>query len=388
MSGPANDTADDVLPAVEALVHDAGDIERFSGLHAELLARIGKTGALGALVPGAYGGSEMSYSRYGELNRVVAEKSVSLQSVFTVHGMVCRAVSRWGGTGLRSRFLPELAAGEALGAFALSEEDAGSDVRRVATTARRDGDSWLLYGDKKWITLGAVADVFLVFAVHEGRDLAFLIRRRDPGVEIRPAPRTSGFRSARLAELSLRDCRVPADRLLGREGAALSHVATDALTLGRLCVAYGAWGLARAACDAALARAVDRHQFGGPLHRLQLVRGLLSDAVVATEAAGLLCHRAARAMDEQDEWTMSQVLTAKLAASRAATTAAGAAAQLHGAAGLVEVSAVDRYVRDARVLEVIEGNTQLLQHLVAEQALARHRDRRARRDATIGKERR
>jgi glutaryl-CoA dehydrogenase (non-decarboxylating) len=371
-------SADEMLSAVEALVRDAGDIDRLDdGPHAELLARIGRTGALGALVPGEYGGGPMSFGDYGELSRLVAERSASLQSLFTVHGMVCRAVSRWGAAPLRSTFLPELASGTTVGAFALSEEDAGSDVRRVATTARRDGEEWLLTGHKKWITFGAVADVFLVFAKCEERDLALLVRRRDPGVEILPAPRTSGFGGARLAELRLRGCRVPTDRLVGREGTALSHIAADALTLGRLCVAFGAYGLAREATHAAVARSVDRQQFGGPLHQLQLVRGLLSDAVVATEAAGLMCRRAARALDERDEWTMSRVLTAKLAASRAATTAAQVAAQLHGAAGLVEGSPADRYVRDARVLEVIEGNTQLLQHLVAEQALARHRVRRA-----------
>ncbi|MEU6381176.1 acyl-CoA dehydrogenase family protein [Streptomyces sp. NPDC046909] len=375
-------TAARLLSDVEQLLLDAGDIDTLpADVHTDVLTRLGKTGALGALVPAEYGGGALSYLAYGELSRTVAEKSASLQSVLTVHGMVCRALTRWGAAPLRTEFLPDLAAGTTVGAFALSEEEAGSDVRRVATTARRDGDSWVLSGHKKWITFGAVAEVFLVFAVHEGRDLAVLVRRQDPGVEILPAPAMSGFRGARLAELRLRECRVPADRLLGRQGAALSHIATDALTLGRLCVAYGAYGLAREATEAALACSIDRQQFGGPLHRLQLVRGLLSDAVVATEAAGLMCERAARALDDPDDRTMSHVLTAKLSASRAATTAAQVAAQLHGAAGLVADSPVDRYVRDARVLEVIEGNTQLLQHLVAEQALARHRVRRAERDA-------
>ncbi|MFJ4680411.1 acyl-CoA dehydrogenase family protein [Kitasatospora sp. NPDC088783] len=355
-------------------------------LAAEFTDRPTAARALGALVPRAYGGLELGYAGYGEVNRTVAERSPSRQSLLTVHGMVCRALVRWGSARQRDEYLPRLADGSLLGAFALSEEAAGSDVRRIATTAREVPGGWVLDGRKRWVTFGQEAGVFLVFARTGTRDLAVLVRRDDPGVHLQPAPRTSGLRDARLAELVLRECRVPADRLLGRPGAALSHIAADALTLGRLCVAFGAWGLAGAALSAALHRSIERHQFDGPLHRLQLVRGLLADAAVAVDSAQLLCRRAATALDEGDEWALGHVLTAKLGASRAATAAAAAAAQLHGAAGLAEGSRVDRFVQDARVFEVIEGNTQLLQDLIADQALARFRDHAARALPSTGPE--
>ncbi|MBM2620369.1 acyl-CoA/acyl-ACP dehydrogenase [Actinoplanes sp. LDG1-06] len=363
-------------PAVARLLTAAGDLTAPGAVGPDLVARLAATGALGAMVPAEHGGAALTHARYGQLHRVVAARSASLQSLMTVHGMVCHALTRSSRPELQA-LLPELARGELIAAFALSEQEAGSDIRTITTTARDTGDGWVLNGRKKWITFGAHADVFLVFAQADGKDVAILLRRDDPGVHVHPGPPMSGLRDAMPAELELRDCMVPAGRLLARPGTALTMIAGPALTLGRLSVAYGAWGVAEAACDAALARAVDRHQFGAPLHRLQLVRGLLSDAVVATEGAGLLCERAAEALDRDDEWATGEVLTAKLAASRAATTAATVAAQLHGAEGLVAGSAVDRLVGDARVMEVIEGSTQLLQHLVAEQALARFRHRRA-----------
>lgn len=336
-------------------------------------------GGLAALVPVRYGGLELSYREYGEINRLVAESSPSSQSLLTVHGMVCRALTRWGSATTQASYLPRLADGRLTAAFALTEEGAGSDVRQIATSARPAGDGWVVNGSKRWITFGLTARLFLVFA-GQPHDLAILVHRDDPGVRLRPAPRTSGFPDARLADLELRDCRIPGDRVVGRPGSALTHIAADVLTLGRMSVAFGACGLARAALNAALRQSIGRKQFGGPLHRRQLVRGMLADASAAVDAAQELCRRAARAMDEQDEWATHHVLTAKLVASRAATTATAAAAQLHGASGLVAGSEIDRYVHDARVFEVIEGNTQLLQDLIAEQALARFRSE----DATRG----
>jgi glutaryl-CoA dehydrogenase (non-decarboxylating) len=329
--------------------------------------------ALSALVPARFGGLGLSHREYGEINRLVAQASPSDQSMLTVHGMVCRALLRWGSPATRDAYLPRLADGSLTAAFALTEDEAGSDVRQITTSARRWPGGWELNGRKRWITFGQAAGLFLVFAAGPPHDVALLVHRDDPGVCLRPAPETSGFRDARLADLELRNCRVSDDRLVGRPGSALTLVCSDALTLGRLSVAFGAWGLARAALRVAVGRSISRKQFGGPLHQRQLVRGMLADASAAVDAAGELCQRAASAMDAEDEWAVRHVLTAKLVASRAATTAAAVAAQLYGAAGLVAGCDVDRLVHDARVFEVIEGNTQLLQDLIADQALAHFR---------------
>ncbi|MGV9290219.1 acyl-CoA dehydrogenase family protein [Streptomyces sp. NPDC003719] len=362
----------------------ADEIEAAKTVPPDVIATIVRSGAMAAMVPTEYGGRPLSHQAYGELNRAVARASASLQSLLTVHGMVCASLSRWASQATRQRVLPRLASGELVGAFGLTEDGAGSDARSIETTATPEAGPdgagaaasvWRLDGTKRWLSFGQLADCFLVFAMHGDRSVGFLVQRDDPGVTVVPSRPTSGFRSAMLADLHLEGCRVPADRMVGRPGFGVSQVAGDALSLGRLCVAYGSLGLAEACCDAILGHTSSRKQFGGRLIDLQLVRGLVGDAVLGTEAARLLCERAARSMDTQDDWLIQHVLAAKLAASRAAETAAGAAAQLHGAAGLVDGGPVDRWVRDARVMQIIEGNTQLLQDLLAEQSLQRFRVR-------------
>lgn len=375
-------------PAVDGLgrllLPLADEIEAARGVSADILETVARSGALAAMVPEEYGGRPLSHREYGELNRAVARTSASLQSLLTVHGMVCASLSRWASESTRKELLPRLASGELLGAFGLTEDSAGSDAQAIESTATPEDPEnagaadavWRLDGVKRWLSFGQIAQCFLVFVKHGDRSVGFLVRRDDPGVTVAASRPTSGFRSAMLADLHLDGCRVPAGRMVGRPGFGVAQVASSALSLGRLCVAYGSLGLAEACCDAMLAHTSGRRQFGGRLIDLQLVRGLVSDAVVDTEGARLLCEQAARALDDRDDWLIQHVLTAKLAASRAAEKAAAAAAQLHGAAGLVEGSATDRWVRDARVMQVIEGSTQLLQHLLAEESLQRFRVRR------------
>lgn len=349
------------------------DLAPARSLADELLSAGGPRRVPGTLAGVEHGGLGLSHAMHGEVCRLVAEVSPSRQSLLTVHTMVCRAVERWAGQPVKDAHLQHLASGAAVGAFALTEDTAGSDVRGVSVACRATDEGWELTGTKRWITYGLEADYFLLFAASDDGHLALLVKSTDLGVHVSPSPRTSGLADSRLADLRLDACRVPRDRLVSRPGAALSHVATDALTLGRLSVAFAAWGLARTALHQAVQQSIGRRQFDGPLHDRQLVRGMLADASVAVDATGELCRRAARSMDERSEWMMHDVLTAKLFASRTATEVAATAAQLHGASGLVEGSTVDVLVRDARVYEVIEGNTQLLQDLVATQVLARHR---------------
>lgn len=329
--------------------------------------------ALGALVAPQHGGLGLSHRIHGEVCRLVAETSPSRQALLTVHSMVCRAVGRWGSDELRRRRLPDLASGRTVAAFALSEEQAGSDVRSLMIECRRTDNGWKLTGEKQWITYALDADLFLVFAGTDRGALAALVDASDPAVSVTGCPPMSGFAQARLGKVRFDGCRIADGQVVGRVGAGLAQVAVDALTLGRLSMAFASWGLARAALRAATERAISRRQFGGLLHERQLVRGLLADASVAVDSARELCRRAAGAMDDGSEWVHHDVLTAKLAASRAASGAAATAAQLYGASGLIEGSPVDIMVRDARVYEVIEGNTQLLQDMVASQVLARHR---------------
>lgn len=329
--------------------------------------------ALGLLVASEYGGAERGYQDFGQVCRLVASSSPSRQALLTAHSMVCRAIQRWGSEELRRAHLPQLARGQRIAAFALSEEAAGSDIQSLSIACEPVTNGWLLTGSKHWVTYGLAADVFLVFGGTGTGAVALLVDRDTPGVEVEACPHTSGFAEAELGTVRFDGCRVSDARQVGRTGSALAHVATDSLLVGRLAVSFASLGLAQAGLRSATERAVARHASGHALHERQLVRGLLADAVVAVRGAEGLCRRAANSMQDRDEWLIQDVLIAKLAASRAATLATSVAAQIAGAAGLLDGSPVDRMVRDARVYEVIEGNTQLLQDLVAGQLIVRYR---------------
>jgi len=344
--------------------HAAG-WDRAAQLPDAAIAELRRRGYLGAHLARELGGGGVDPITYGLLTEEIGRGCSSLRSLLTVHDMVGEAVRRWGGARLKAEALPGLARGERLAALALSEPDAGSDAASVETAAERDGDGWVLSGRKRWITFGMSADLFLVLARCGGQLAAFLVPAAAPGLGREPIAGVVGTRAARLAEVTLDRCRVPAHHLVGRVGFGLSHVFSTALDHGRYSVAWGAVGIAQACVDACLGYTASRRQFGRPLAGHQLVQRKLTEMIVNTRAARLLCLRAGyqRAQGAPDAAT--ETLIAKYFASRTATRAANDAVQLHGANGLSQDYPVERYLRDARVTEIIEGSTQIQQIAIA-----------------------
>ncbi len=321
-------------------------------------------GYLGTLLPAEVGGAGLDALLYGLLTEEIGRGCSSLRSLLTVHDMVAVAVKRWGNADLKQHYLPRLARGEDLGAVAITEPDVGSDAAKVAMCARRDGDEYVLDGTKRWITYGRIADVFLLLARDDEDQLtAFMVEADAPGLERRPLEVT-GTRAAMLAELVFDGCRVPAAQLVGRPGFGFSHVMATALDQGRYSVAWGAVGIAQACLEATMSYTAERQQFGRPLFDHQLVRRKLTEMIAGTQAARLLCCRAGTLRDEGDPNSVAETLLAKYSASRAAVDAAGSAVQLHGANGVTEDFPLSRYLRDAKVTEIIEGSSQILQHLL------------------------
>jgi len=342
----------------------AGEWDRERAVPPEPIAELRERGYLGAPLPEEVGGGGMEPITYGLLTEEIGRGCSSLRSLLTVHDMVALTLARWGNAEVKDEFLPPLARAELLGALALSEPGVGSDAGAVTTEARRDGDDWILDGDKKWITYGGIADLFIIFARCEEKLAAFVVPADAPGFSRRPLRRMVGTRAAHLAELELRGVRVPGERLLGRVGFGLSHVGATALDHGRYSVAWGSVGIAQACLDASLDYAAERHQFGVPIQQHQLVRAKLTEMIAATRAARLLCYRAGHLRRVGDPGSVPETLIAKYFASRTATAAANDAMQLHGANGLTEDYPLERYLRDARVTEVIEGSTEIQQILI------------------------
>jgi glutaryl-CoA dehydrogenase (non-decarboxylating) len=351
----------DVMPHV-----DRWDQEEL--MPPEAIALVARVGYLGAAVPAEYGGLGLDTVTHGLLHEELGRGCSSLRSLLTVHGMVAHALARWGTREQRDHWLPRLARGEVVAAFALTEPNVGCDARHVETTAVRTSDGWSLSGTKRWITFGQTADLFLVFAQSEGAPTAFLVERQHLGLSVRALRGLLGLRASMCAELVLDGCRVPSEAVVGRVGFGFSHVASCALDLGRYTVAWGSVGIGQACLEASLAYATRRRQFGAPLLDHQLVQEMVTNMVVGVKAARLLCCSAGYLRGRAGAQAASETTIAKYFASTVAVRVASDAVQIHGANGCGGDYPVQRYLRDAKVMEIIEGSSQMQQIMIARQA--------------------
>jgi alkylation response protein AidB-like acyl-CoA dehydrogenase len=279
--------------------------------------------------------------------------------------MVAQAILKWGSDYQRETWLPMLSVGKMLGAFAATETNVGSDLKSVETTAERARDGYVLNGLKRWITFGQVADLFLVLARCDGKPAAFLIERGRSNLSTQPIKGMLGVKASMMADLLLEDCWIPEENLVGRVGFGLLTVISDALSLGRYSVAWGCVGIAQACLDAALHYTSERRQFGLLLREHQLIQEMIGEMVTGLKAARLLCCRAGYLKDAGDEREVMETFIAKYFASRAAMKAALDAVQIHGANGCSSQYPVQRYLRDAKVMEIIEGSNQIQQMTIS-----------------------
>lgn len=327
---------------------------------------LAKAGFLGAAVPRSLGGTEFSAVELGLLCAALGQECSSARSLITVHSMVCNALARWGSPDLRKTWLPRLAVGSAIGAFALSEPEAGSDTAAIQCRAVLEDQTYVLSGAKRWITFGQRADVFLCFAQSGEGPVALLVPAQSGGVKITPMPGLLGIRASMTAAIEFCDVRVPACNVIGRPGFGLSAVAYSALELGRLSVAFGCLGMLEACVTGALAHARQRRTFGKRLIEHQLIASILSKMFTDRRAAFHLCLSAAEACDADMPAASRLIWTAKYFASTAASSAASQFVQVMGARGFESDASSQRLMRDAKVMEVIEGSTQLQEITIAQ----------------------
>ncbi|HET9138359.1 acyl-CoA dehydrogenase family protein [Actinophytocola sp.] len=362
-----------VLADVRTFVDDevvphAEEFDRTERLPRSLLDRVGQLGLWAPFLSVDIGGAGLDMVTLGRIHEEVGRGCSGLRSMLTVHGMVSWSVGRWGSAEQRDRWLAPLISGDTFGVFCLSEPDSGSDATAAGTLAEADGSGWVINGHKKWITGGQVADLLLVFARTGPGMSAFLVPSQTPGVEITPIPNMLGTRSSMIAEIVLRDVRVGAEAMIGPPGWAAGTVMTGALDLGRYSVACGSVGIVQACLDACVAYTSRRTVHDGRLRDLQLIRRKISDMVTSARAARLLCEHAGRLKDAGDPATIMATWVAKYHASTAATAAASDAVQIHGANGCSPDYPAARLYRDSKIMEIIEGSTEIQQTTIAEEA--------------------
>lgn len=349
---------------VELAPH-ADEYDRSERMPAATIRELARRGYLGGILPEEVGGRGMDVITYGLLHEELGRACSSARTVITVHDMVAHTVFKWGGDALRKRWLPRLARGDTIAAFAASEPNVGSDIGSVETTAVPSNGDYVLRGTKKWISFGQIADLFLVLAQCEGKPTAFLVERDRPGLRTTPINGMLGLRASMLAEVELNGCRVPGENLVGRVGFGILTAVATGLGLGRYSVACGCVGIVQACLDACVRYTSQRQQFGVPLKEHQLIRQLVAEMMVSAKAARLLCHRAGYLKETGHPDEVTETLVAKYFAARAAMKAAADAVQIHGANGCSDAYPVQRHLRDAKVMEIIEGSNQIQQIMIA-----------------------
>lgn len=350
----------------EAVMPNAEQYDQEESLPRELIDLLAQKGFLGATIPTSYGGSNMDMVTFGLLCEEIGRASLSVISLLTVHGMVCQALLKWGTQEQKNYWLPRLATGQAIAAFGLTEPNIGSDARNVQTKAVYTDHSYVLTGKKKWISCGQIADVFIIFASLNDKSAAFLVEKKSPGFSSTPIRGMLGFRAAMIAELTMEDCAVPLENLVGEPGFGFSHVAGSALDYGRYCVGWSCVGLAQACLDACLGYTNTRTQFGVLLRKHQLIQHMIADMITNIKAARMLCYRAAYLKETGSPDMIIETSIAKYFASQMAVKAASDAVQIHGANGCSSEYPLQRYLRDAKITEIIEGSSQIQQIIISQ----------------------
>ncbi len=346
---------------------NAAEWDRAETIGRGIVAKLAELGFLAAALPQEHGGMGLDMVSYALVVEEIGRADSNVRGIVSVsNGLYGKSVARWGTDEQKARLLPGLASGEMLGCYALTEPGAGSDPGGLETRAERDGDAWVLTGQKIFITLGSWATNALVFA-RTGEPgprgiTCFVVPTDAEGFEARPIKGKLGLRAQDTAELFLDGVRVRDEDVLGDVGGGFK-VAMSALDHGRISLGAGCVGIAQGCLEASIAYTKERRQFGRPVASFQLVQELLADIAVETEAARLLVWRAAATADRGERHTV-EASYAKYFASEVAVRAANAAVQAHGGYGYVDEYPVGKYLRDARVTTLYEGTSQIQKLLI------------------------
>ena len=339
----------------------------------DIIRQLGELGLMGMSVPQEYNGAGVDTICYSLALQEIGYACASTAVIVSVHNSVsCGPIYQFGSDFLKDTYLTSLAAGKKLGCFALTEASAGSDPASQRSTAKKDGNSYILNGSKAWITSGKSSDIVVATAYtdkgkkHRGIS-AFILEKGMPGFTVGREEDKMGQRSSDCASLVFEDCRIPAENLLGEEGQGFI-IAMTALDEGRIGIASMSVGIAQACLDAAVSYSKEREQFGNPLSKFQGIRWMIADMAVQTEAARLLTFNVA-AMKDRGERFSAEASMAKLFASESANRCAYTALQIHGGYGYSTEYPVERYYRDARVTTIYEGTSEVQRIVIANSVL-------------------
>jgi butyryl-CoA dehydrogenase len=351
----------------------AAALDREHRFPAEFVAKLAEMGFLGMAIPEEYGGAGMDYVSYVVAMEEISAACAGTGVIMSVNNsLVCDPLLKYGTDWQKREVLTPLAAGKLLGCFGLTEPAAGSDASRIRTTAVRDGDSWLLNGEKNFITNAPQADWAIIFAYtdkaqHHRGISAFLVPKTTPGYSTGPFEKKLGIRASHSSSIHLEDCHIPANHILGEPGQGFK-IAMTTLDAGRIGIASQALGIAKAALTESVAYAKERQAFGGPIAKLQAIQFTIADMATKLDAARLLTLRAAYLKDSKQKFSQESAM-AKVFAAEAAMWIATKAIQVHGGYGYLEDFPAERHFRDAKITEIYEGTSEIQRVVIASNLL-------------------
>ncbi|MCO4100169.1 acyl-CoA dehydrogenase family protein [Gemmatimonas sp.] len=363
--------------AQRELVALAGERDRESRFDRVMITQMAEMGFLGMLIPEQYDGLGLDAQSYLLALEEIAVGDATAAVTLSVHNSLpTQMILNFGNDAQRTEFLPPMARGERLGAFALSEPEAGSDAASLSTQAVRDGDNWVLSGTKAWVSHGNEAGVILCMARTDSSGArkgtkgisTFVLTPDLPGFKLTKKENKMGLRASPTLQIVLDNCVVPANRLLGEEGKGLTY-ALGSLDHGRLGIAAQAIGIARAALEASVKYIGERKQFGKHIGEFQAIQFKIADMATRITAARTLLHTAAAAKERGEKITRYSSM-AKLFATETAMWVTTQAVQIHGGYGYVTDYPVERHMRDAKVTEIYEGTSEIQRIVIARETLA------------------
>ncbi|MCP4704109.1 MAG: acyl-CoA dehydrogenase [candidate division Zixibacteria bacterium] len=340
----------------------------------ELLQEIGELGYLGLMAPEEFGGLGCDTLSYALVIEEIAKACAGISIAVSVHNsLVIKAIEKYGTDEQKQNYLPKLAAGELIGAYSLSEPNAGTDAGSLSCRAIAEGDNYIFNGTKSWVSTAGHAGIFIVFALSDPEKgpkgiSAFIVDKDTEGMSLGANEKKMGMKCSDTRELSFMDAKVPKANLLGTEGKGF-NVALSLLDNGRIGIAAQSLGIAQSAFDEALKYSKERKQFGKPLAAFQAIQFKLADMATKIDAARLMVYRAAVLKDLEERKYSRQISMAKLYASEVANFVANEAVQIHGGYGYVKEYPVERYFRDARVTEIYEGTSEAQRMVISRDLL-------------------
>lgn len=342
----------------------------------EIVKKLAKLGMCGVVAPPEYGGSGMDYLSYviiiEELARVDASVAVIMSVTNTLAGFPLR---KFGSEEQKKKFLIPLSKGEKLGAYSLSEPQAGSDASNLACTAVLDGDHYVLNGVKNFVTNGSNAELIIVFAVtdkEKGKKgiSIFIVESDMPGFSVSKVEKKLGIKSSDTAEIVFENCRVPVANRIGEEGEGMK-IALTTLDYGRVGIGAQALGIAQGAMERAIAYSQEREQFGKKIISFQAIQFKISEMAVNVDASRLLLYRAAKLQDEGKNFTAESAMV-KLFASKTAMKTANQAVQIFGGNGYMREYEIERFMRDAKITEIYEGTSEIQKIVISREIIKRY----------------